>query len=330
MNRKLLYFFMLCAIAGIAAYRLWGSDFDWRLFRSSLWSIKAGWLAASVVVTLITYVIRAFRWQVLLAHLKPVRIEPLIATTVIGFSAIYLLGRPGELARPLWLTRKQKIPFSASVATIIVERFLDSLMLIAVFAWALAVLKVPATAGSSLTALKDAARLIVAGSLIAIVCLIAFRSNIKRIVDAIPFRRVANLASEFSNGLSFIESGRSLALTLFHSAFLWIMIILQFWFMLLGMDFNFSAEASTLIMVGAALGSIAQIPGIGGGFQAGFVFCMATFFLVPAEKAIAASLIAWVFSYVPTVVTAAVYMLVQGETIGNLKNAILNPESQTV
>jgi uncharacterized membrane protein YfcA len=75
---------------------------------------------------------------------------------------------------------------------------------------------------------------------------------------------------------------------------------------------------------------VAQIPGIGGGFQAGFVFSMATFFLVPAEKAIAASLVAWIFSYVPTVIAAIVCLLIQGETLRDLKATIRDPESQTV
>ena len=100
--------------------------------------------------------------------------------------------------------------------------------------------------------------------------------------------------------------------TMFHSVILWLAIALQFWFMMLGMRFNLVLAAATLVMVGAAIGSIAQIPGIGGGFQAGFVFCLGTFFAVPAEKALAASLVAWVFSYVPTVAIAAIYMLFSG------------------
>ena len=330
MSRKLLVLLILSVIVVIVSYRLWGSDFDWRVFWQSFRAMHAGWLAASIGITAVSYILRAMRWQVLLAHLKAVRLEPLIATTVIGFGAICVLGRAGEVARPLWLTRRQKIPFSASVATILVERFLDFLMLIAAFAAALALLKVPATAGPALLMLKSAARLIVAGSVLSIVGLVLFRSNIERIVRYVPSKALARFASEFANGLSFIDSGRSLALTLFHSVFLWITIVLQFWFMLFGMHFNFSIEAATLVMTGVALGSLATIPGVGGGFQAGFVFAMVTFFLVPVEQAIAAALVAWVISYVPTIVAGAVYVLIEGETVRNLKGLLRNPESQTV
>ena len=90
---------------------------------------------------------------------------------------------------------------------------------------------------------------------------------------------------------------------------------------MLGMNFRFSLEAATLVMVGAALGSIAQVPGIGGGFQAGYVFGMTTFFQVPAEQAIATSLVAWVASYVPTVAMAGYYMISHGLSLKDLRTA---------
>ncbi len=139
-----------------------------------------------------------------------------------------------------------------------------------------------------------------------------FRSNIDRIVDLIPFKKIGSLLHNFSEGLSFLQRGRSFGMAMFHSLVLWIAIALQFWFMMLGMRFNLTFAGATLVMVGAAIGTIAQIPGIGGGFQAGFVFCLGTFFAIPAEKALAASLVAWVFSYVPTVAIAAIYMMFSG------------------
>src|SRR5207249_4509817 len=145
-----------------------------------------------------------------------------------------------------------------------------------------------------------------------LVFLFFFRSNIERIVRYIPFAKLTSVLRNFSKGLSFLEQGRSLILATAHSLSLWIVIALQFWFMLLGMNFHFSVPAATLVMVGSAIGSIAQVPGIGGGFQAGYVFCMTTFFIVPAEKAIATSLVAWVSSYVPAVLAGGFYMQFHG------------------
>ena len=80
-----------------------------------------------------------------------------------------------------------------------------------------------------------------------------------------------------------------------------------------------SVKAPTLVMVGAAIGSIAQVPGIGGGFQAGYVFCMTTFFIVPPEQALATSLLAWVSSYVPTVLAGFLYMVSHGLSLKDLR-----------
>jgi uncharacterized protein (TIRG00374 family) len=321
MSRKSLFLLSLGGITAFLAYRLSGWDFDWSLFLSSLSNMQPGWIVASIILTFLTYVFRASRWQVLLKPLKGIRIGPLISANVVGFSAIFILGRAGELIRPLWITRREQISLTSSVATIIVERVLDSLMLIVLFGLALLLVRLPPATNAVLTTMKNAAWLMVLGSVAAIVFLFFFRSNIDRIVGYVPFVRAASLLRKFSEGLSFLQRGSSLALAVAHSVAVWITIVLQFWFMLLGMNIHFSLEAATLVLVGAAIGSVAQIPGIGGGFQAGYVFCMTTFFAVPPEQAIATSLAAWVLSNVPTTAVAALYMLSQGLSLKDLRTA---------
>ena len=177
--------------------------------------------------------------------------------------------------------------------------------------------------------MKNAAWLIVGGSVAAMVVFFGFRSNLQRILKYIPFARVRSLTESFGQGLSFLENGRSLSLSIAHSVLLWIVNALQFWFMMLGLHFNLSAEAATLAMVGSAIGSIVQLPGVGGGFQAGFVFCMVTFFETPGEKAVAAALVAWAFSYAPTVLATVGYMVVQGVRLRDIKSMISGPQSKS-
>src|SRR3989441_3070691 len=319
MNRKLLFLLVLTVIIVLASYWLVGRDFSWPLFVSSLWNVQPIWLTASIVATLLTYVARAFRWQVLLNPVKSIRMGQLISTNVLGFSAIYLIGRAGELVRPLWLTRRERIPLTASVATILVERVLDTLMLIALFGWALFLVKLPSAAVQTITLMKNGAWLLVAGSIGGMIFLFFFRSNVERITRYVPIARLARLLRSFAEGLSFLDRGRSFGLAIAHSFLVWIVIVLQFWFMLLGMNFHFSISAATLVMVGAAIGSIVQVPGIGGGFQAGYAFCMTTFFIVPAEQAIATSLVAWVSCYVPTVLAGGLYIGFYGLSLRDLR-----------
>ncbi len=294
MSRKLLFLLALCAIVAIVAYRASGWDFNWNLFLNSLSDLKTAWLLASVLLTFVAYWIRAIRWHVLLAPLKRIRITPLFAVTIVGFAAIYGLGRAGEVARPVWLARRENVPMSGSIATIIVERFLDLIMLTSLFAVALVVIEVPADSENTLRVLKKAAWIVAATAAGAMIALIIIRTNAGRIVKLIPFRRVASWVNHFAQGLAFLQNRRSFSWVILQSGVLWIVIALQFWALLLGMNFEFSLGAATLVMVGAGIGSIAQVPGIGGGFQAGYIFGMMTLFQIPKEQAIATSLIATV------------------------------------
>src|SRR6185436_17057845 len=181
MSRKSLFFLCLAAVGIFLIYRFGTSGFDWSLFVRSVWSIQPGWLAASVVATMLTYVARAGRWQVLLNPLKPVSMGPLVSTNVLGFSAIYVFGRPGELVRPVWLSRSERIPLTASFATIIVERVLDLLMLIALFGLALQIVELPPSTQHTLAWMKSKAWVIVGGSALTMLFLFVFRSRIDQV-----------------------------------------------------------------------------------------------------------------------------------------------------
>ena len=328
MSRKSFFLLVLCVIAIIAAYRIWGQDFNWSLFLSSLSKMKAGWLATSVVLTLATYWLRAIRWRILLAPLKAVPLRSLLSITVVGFSAIFLLGRAGEVARPLWLARREKVALTGSVATIVVERVLDMIML--TLAFGLALISSEVTTSPTLTQLQSSAWIVAAIAAGSLIALFVLRSHGGWLVKIIPVRRVASLMESFLQGLSFLRNGKSLGVVALQSALLWLGIALQFWTMLLGMNFTFSFGAATLVMVGAAIGSIAQIPGIGGGFQAGYIFCMTALLRVPLEQAVATSLIATVFSFVPTVAISPLFMLGQDFSLRDLKTSVPKPESEAV
>src|SRR5262249_30323279 len=144
------------------------------------------------------------------------------STTILGFSAIFLLGRAGELVRPIWIAWREKLSITAFFATIIVERFIDFTMVIAVFAWALLTVDVSLESTKVLAMMKHAAWFIAAGFAGAIAFLFILRSNVDRVVRLIPFPRLAALLKDFGHGLTFLKSGRSLALIVFHSVLMWI------------------------------------------------------------------------------------------------------------
>src|SRR5688500_2030025 len=67
-------------------------------------------LAAGLIVTALTYVVRAWRWQWLLAPIGATRFVNAFTTTVIGFAANSLLpARAGEVMRPYLLARRERL-----------------------------------------------------------------------------------------------------------------------------------------------------------------------------------------------------------------------------
>src|ERR671912_1667224 len=129
---------VLVAILGVVLLGLFLRHADlrqvWTEVERSRWDL----VAFSLVVTALTYLLRAIRWQYLLAPIGTVRFSTAFRTTVIGFAATALLpARAGEVLRPYLLARREGLSATAAFATILVERVLD---LVAVFLFLLAFL----------------------------------------------------------------------------------------------------------------------------------------------------------------------------------------------
>ena len=313
MNRKLLVIIALVAIFAIVAYESQAGKFDWSLFLKTIKDMNWGWLMASFVATFLSYLVRAIRWQVLLDHEKEIGLESSLTATLVGFSAIYVLGRAGEPVGPVWLARRERVSISATGATWLIQRFLDLVMLGLLFTGTLMVVELPAGEGTrQIGFMQNFAAILMVMLVVGTIAMLYFRSNIDRIVAYIPVKKIAALLHSIAGGLSFLHNGRNVVLTLVHSLVLWIVIALQFWFMMLGMKFDFTFAASTLVMVAGAIGSVVSIPGVGGGFQVAMVFCMVTFFGITTERSVAAALVSYALSYLPTLVISALYMLYTG------------------
>src|ERR1700681_1612485 len=140
MNKKryVVYAVVLVVLAVLVylQFRTW-RNFDWaRLFQYGL-----NWrdILAGVAYIYLAYFLRAVRWKI---FLRPVRKEAsilgLVPPTMIGFTGLALLGRPGELIRPYLIARRENLPFASQVAVWAVERIFDvggftSLLVAAIF-----------------------------------------------------------------------------------------------------------------------------------------------------------------------------------------------------
>src|SRR5258708_3871412 len=95
---------------------------DARELKAHILSASPGWLAASLVLGLATFVLRAIRWTWFLRPLARVPIFPAFRATAIGFAANNLPGKVGEVLRPAILARSEKLPFSPLLASVALGR----------------------------------------------------------------------------------------------------------------------------------------------------------------------------------------------------------------
>lgn len=94
------------------------------------------WLIPALIIYLLGYIIRGFRWIVLLSPIKKCSFKSLFPTLIVGFMANNVLpARAGELVRAHLNGVKEGISRSASFATIVVERLFDGLTMI-ILLWA--------------------------------------------------------------------------------------------------------------------------------------------------------------------------------------------------
>lgn len=143
-NRKYIEFGALCILA-VAILWWFGRRLNWTEVRTAVSNANPYLILAATGIICLAYLVRAFRWGALLKPLGPSRLSHLFAATTIGFSAVFLAGRAGEVVRPVVLPmRDPRVKPSASLVTILVERIYDLCAVVLMFAINLIWFKPPA------------------------------------------------------------------------------------------------------------------------------------------------------------------------------------------
>jgi hypothetical protein len=91
-------------------------------------------LLPGILLYLFGYILRAIRWQYLLAHTKKINLYTLFTILIIGFMANNILpARAGEFIRAYMLGVKEQQSKSLTLATVILERIFDGLTFVFLF-----------------------------------------------------------------------------------------------------------------------------------------------------------------------------------------------------
>lgn len=117
---------VLAILAGLVylQIRTW-RKFDWGRFWAATGHTHKALLVGGVVLIYADYFLRAVRWKMLLEPVCQTKATRLLAPTMIGFTGLALLGRPGEFIRPYLIARKEGLKMSSQLAVWTVERIFD-------------------------------------------------------------------------------------------------------------------------------------------------------------------------------------------------------------
>ncbi|HZP01144.1 MAG TPA: lysylphosphatidylglycerol synthase transmembrane domain-containing protein, partial [Terriglobia bacterium] len=169
-------------VLGLIVYNLSRSpewrDFRWDRLWASITHARPGLLLLSVGMVYATYFMRALRWKYFLDPIQKASLGVLLAAQFLGFSSIYLIGRPGELVRPAYISKKENIPFSAMMAVWLLERIFDGVFMVLLFSTALFFMPLGADSAkgaSLLVAVHEGGYALLAFSALVVAFLVLFR-----------------------------------------------------------------------------------------------------------------------------------------------------------
>jgi uncharacterized protein (TIRG00374 family) len=288
----------------------------------------AGDLTLAVLVTGLTYGLRAWRWQALLAPIGPTHFGTAFRTTVIGFAANTLLpARAGEFLRPYLLAKREGLNVASAFATIILERLLDLATVLLLFA--LFVLTAQPSLGEGVSAhlahIKFWGSLAAGGAIAGLGLLFAVAGHPERLGRAalriehvLPARLAhvaAGLVETFARGLAVMRSPGRLMAALALSFPMWMSIAAGIWLTSRAFHITLPYMGSFLVTTILVVGVAVPTPGAVGGFHAAYQFAASTFFGVPTDRAVGAALVLHAISFGPVTLLGIVFMMREGLTL---------------
>jgi hypothetical protein len=271
-----------------------------------------------------------------MAPLKAASLWVLFVGQILGFSSIFLIGRPGELVRPAYIAKKENVPMSGMIAVWLLERVLDTIAMVVLFAAALYFEPVnPDTAAgvSVLHAMHNGGHVLFGFTAVMIVGVVLFRlkaaamtAAFMRMFRFLPERLLhsfAHFLRSFGDGLSVIRDWKGLAGSVVTTLVLWLINTTIVWLVFKSVRHRLGHLpwlAAALTLFCAAMGLIVQLPGVGGGYQVGVILALTEIFNVPVEPATGASILLWIIVSVPCIALGLVLLIHEGLSIRKLED----------
>jgi uncharacterized protein (TIRG00374 family) len=232
------------------------------------------WIVPGVAVYFVAVWARAWRWHYLLQPIKSIRTLVMFPITCIGYMGNNIYpARAGEVLRAVVLKRREGVPISASLATIIVERIFDGVVMLAFVFFNLTQLadlaQVVIPVGKWQVTIQDVA---IWGSVAFFGALLVFllaamfpkvtarigQWFIDRFLPARLRKQSSGIMHRFLDGLESLRSPFNVLMVFFTSVIIWLLETVKYW--LLMQAFPFSVSFFTLMLINGVVNLATTIP----------------------------------------------------------------------
>jgi len=343
MKRKAKISLALGIIISITAFYFAFRNVPLNELLNYLSSINYFWLFPSVFVVFISFALRTFRWMIILEPACKISFWKAFHPMMIGFMLNCILpGRVGEVARPAILQKKENVPFSTGLATVVAERVFDSSIIIIFFAAILASIDIDPQLSISFGEynLNRETLVTISGNLFKLMIILiggiilfsfsSIRQILKRTINKIPslfsLKSVSlkNKIQKFctslicfvdnlSTGFSFIKYPQKICICIGLSFIIWGLSAFSFYIMALGCPgIRLSyLELFVVMIIICFFIALPSVPGFWGIWEAGGVFAL-SLFGIPAKEAAGFTLANHAIQIFPVIIAGVISAMLTG------------------
>ncbi|MBC8393942.1 MAG: flippase-like domain-containing protein [Deltaproteobacteria bacterium] len=275
-----------------------------------LTSINYLWVIPSILLSIISFMLRALRWQIIMESVKKIGFWRLFHPMMIGFMVNCVLpGRVGEVARPAILKKNDNVPFTTGLATVVAERVFDVSLILGLFAAVFATVSIDPSLNMTFAdhhLNKETLETISNGMVKICVVIIAgmfavsiasTRKIINNVIMGIPslfffissharetlrervFGHLVHAIENISTGFSLIRYPKKLTICFGLSFFIWVLQGFSYYVMSLGcpgIGLSFYELFAVMIIICFFI-ALPSVPGFWGLWEAGGVFALSLF-----------------------------------------------------
>lgn len=305
--------FLYFALRGLELQKAWETVKTARYF----------WLIPGILVYFIGVWVRAWRWHYMLRPLKKISTRTMFPIVTIGYMGNNIYpARAGELLRAVILKQREGVPVSATLATVIVERIFDGVVMLGfVFLNLRELSRLTSSSGfvGNIQQLALWGSVAFLGALMVFLGAAMFPQVTERLANwiinrAIPLRireKVRGFVLRFLTGLESLRSPRDALMIFFTTVLIWLLETGKYWFVMHAFPFEVSFFALMLMngIVNLAT-TLPSAPGYVGTFDAPGIALLGAY-QVPGEIAAAYTLVLHVALWLPITLLGAYYYVRQ-------------------